>query len=123
VNHAQNELKAAQQSVDKLAYARAARRREKAIWPAAAEVAEPKFGELALAIAAARSAEARPSCLIFGLREAGVRAGDDGNAAYPGAAKIEERLIAMRRRSVPPVDLTHGRSLIERLRLDATDEL
>jgi hypothetical protein len=101
----------------------AARTREQAIWPAATEAAEPIFGELARAIAAAKSAEARLLSLVFGLREAAVRAGGDGNVAYAGAAKIEQRIIATRRRGSPWVNPAHGRSLIERLRLDAAAEL
>jgi hypothetical protein len=70
----------------------ATRAREQAIWPAAAEAAEPIFGELARAIAAAQSAEARLLSLVFGLREAAMRAGENGNAAYAGAAAIEQRI-------------------------------
>jgi hypothetical protein len=101
----------------------ATRAREEAIWLAATEAAKPIFGELERAIAAAQSAEARLLSLVFGLREAGVGAGDGGNAAYAGAAKIEERILATKRRSAPRVDPAHGRSLIERLRLDAAAEL
>jgi hypothetical protein len=84
---------------------------------------EPTFGELQQAIAAAQLVEARLLSLVFGLREAGVRADDGENAAYAGAAKIEERIVATKRRRAPGVDPAHGRSLIERLRLDATAEL
>jgi hypothetical protein len=101
----------------------ATRAREQAIFAAATEAAEPTFGELERAIAAVQLAEARLLSLVFGLREAGVRASDGENAAYAGAAKIEERIVATKRRRAPRVDPAHGRSLIDRLRLDATAEL
>jgi hypothetical protein len=68
-------------------------------------------------------AEARLLSLVFGLREAGARAGEDHNAAHPGAEKIERRILTTKRRSAPRVDPAHGRLLIERLRLDAAAEL
>jgi hypothetical protein len=77
------------------------RGREQAIWPAATEAAEPIFDELERAIAAVQSAEARLLSLAFGLREAAVRTGDNGNAAYAGAAAIEQRIIATRRHRAP----------------------
>ncbi len=101
----------------------ATRAREQAIFAAATEAAEATFGELERAIAAAQLAEARLLSLVFGLREAGARAGDDHNAAYAGAEKIQRRILATKRRSAPRVDPAHGRSLIERLRLDAAAEL
>ena len=93
--------------------------REQAIWPAATEAAEATFGELEQAIAAAQSAEARLLSLVHALREAGARAGEDGNAALAAAAKIEQRVIAARRRSAPRIDPAPGRRLLERLRSDA----
>jgi hypothetical protein len=106
-------------------YVRAAERarhaisaREQATWPAAAEAAEATFGELEQAIAAARSAEARLLSLVYALREAGAGADDDGNAALAAAAKMEQRVIAARRRSAPGIDPAPGRRLLERLRSD-----
>jgi hypothetical protein len=61
--------------------------------------------------------------LVSGLREAAVRVGGDGNTAYAAAAKMEQRIISTRRHRAPRVDPAHGRSLIERLRLDASAEL
>ena len=53
------------------------------------------------------------------IREAGACAGDEGNAALAAAAKIEQRVIAARRRSAPRIDPAPGRRLFERLRSDA----
>ena len=78
--------------------------REQAIWPAATEAAEATFDELEQVIAAAQSAEARLLSLAYALREAGACAGEDGNAALGAAAKIEQRVIAARRRSAPRID-------------------
>ena len=93
--------------------------REQAIWPAATEAADPTFGELEQAMAAAQSAEARLLSLVHALREAGACAGDEGNAAFAEAAKIEQRVIAARRRSAPRIHPAPGRRLLERLRSDA----
>jgi hypothetical protein len=101
----------------------ATRARDQAVFAAATEAAEATFDELERAIAAAQLAEARLLSLVFGLREAGARAGDGENAAYLGAERIQSRIIATKRRSAPRVDPAHGRSLIERLRLDAAAEL
>ena len=92
---------------------------EQAVWPAATEAADPTFGELEQAIAAAQSAEARLLSLVHALREAGACAGDKGNAALAAAAKLEQRVIATRRRRAPRIDPAPGRGLIERLRSDA----
>jgi hypothetical protein len=97
--------------------------REQAMWLAAVEAADPTFAELERSIVAAQSAEARLFSLVFALREAGARACDEGNAALAAAANIEQRIAATARRRAPPVDPAHGRSLIERLRLDATAAL
>jgi hypothetical protein len=93
--------------------------REQAIWPAATEAAEATFGDLEQAITAAQSAEARLLSLVHALREAGACAGDKGNAALAAAAKIEQQVIAARRRSAPRIDPAPGRWLLERLRSDA----
>jgi hypothetical protein len=97
---------------------RAISMREQAISPAAIEAAEATFGELEQAIAAAQSAEARLLSLVHALREAAARAGEDGNAALVAAAKIEQRVIATRRRGAPRIDPAPGRGLLERLRSD-----
>jgi hypothetical protein len=72
---------------------------------------------------AAQSAEGRLLSLVYALREAGARAGDDGNGTLAAAAKIEARVITTRRRGAPRVDPAHGRSLIERLRSDLSAQL
>jgi hypothetical protein len=97
--------------------------RDQAIWPATIEAADRTFREWERAITAAQSAEGRFLSLVSALREAGERAGDNGNGALAAAAKIEERVIATRRRGAPRVDPAHGRSLIEQLRLDPSSEL
>jgi hypothetical protein len=93
--------------------------REQSIWPAATEAAEASFGELERSIAAAQSAEARLLSLVHALREAGACAGEDGNAAVAAGAKIEQRVIAAKRRSAPRINAAPGRWLLERLRSDA----
>ena len=93
------------------------------MWPAAIEAADRTLGELDAAVTAVQSAEGRLLSLVFALRDAAARAGDDGNGALASAAKIEERVIATRRRGAPRVDPAHGRSLIERLRSDPSAEL
>jgi hypothetical protein len=60
--------------------------------------------------------------LVFALRESGSRA-DDGNGAPAAAARIEQLLIATRRRRPPRTDMTLGRSSLARLQSDATAEL
>ena len=97
--------------------------REQAAWPAAAEAAAATFGELQQAIAAAQSAEAQLLSLVHALREAGARAGEDGTAALAAAAKIEQRLIAVRRGAAPRIGPAPGRRLLERLRSDAAATL
>ena len=97
--------------------------REQALWPATIEAADRTVGELERAITAVRFAEGRLLSLVSALHEAGARAGANGNGALAAAAKIKERAIATRRRDAPPIDPAHGRSLIERLRLDPFAEL
>jgi hypothetical protein len=97
--------------------------REGAIWPATIEAADSVFRQLERALAATQTAEGRLLSLVCALREAAARADDDGNGALAAASKIEERIIAIKRRGAPRVDPALGRSLIERLRLDPGAEL
>ena len=68
--------------------------RDRELRPATVDAADPTLRAFEQAVTVAQSAAGRLLGLVGALREAALRAGDDGRDAYAAAAKIEERMNA-----------------------------
>jgi hypothetical protein len=101
----------------------AMRERDHALWPAAAEVAEPVLGELEHAIGGVLDIEARLHNLISALREIGHRDPTNGNGALGAAERVEKAIVTAHRRPGAPIDAAIGHSFLDRLRIDPLAEL
>jgi len=91
---------------------------EEALWPAAAEAADPDLAKLEDAVRTVLIIESRLRGLILALREAGNRDGPGANGAFAAAESIETRITETRRRPVLAVSIEIGRSFLDRLRSD-----
>jgi hypothetical protein len=90
--------------------------RDRAVWTATVEVADPALRKLSRAVTAAYRREGRVRSLVLALRAIGNQSGESG--PFAAAEAIETALHAIRRQTAEPADTVQGRALIERLRLD-----
>jgi len=90
--------------------------RERAVWAATVEAADPALRKLNRVVTAVYRREGRLRGLVLALREMGNQSGETG--ALAAAEAIETTLYAIRRRTAQAADAVQGRALIERLRSD-----
>jgi Rad3-related DNA helicase len=95
------------------------RERDQALWPAAAEAAEPMLEELEQAIEGVLHLEAPLHSLISALREIGHRDPTNGNGALGAAERVEKAIVTAHRRPAARSDVAIGHSFLDRLRSDA----
>jgi hypothetical protein len=94
----------------------AMQQRERAVWAATVEAADPALRKLNRVVTAVYRREGRLRGLVLALREMGNQSGETG--ALAAAEAIETTLYAIRRRTASAADPVEGRALIDRLRSD-----